>query len=108
MVIASGQKEEIISSLVLRNASHSAPSLSNKLTYWAISINTGIPVQDLPASWPIVVSGAMLCRLSRLRPQDQAWRKQYRVGPAKIGSSAKAASTLGRSRGMLPRENSEI
>ena len=50
VVIASGQKEEIVSSLVLRKASYSASNHSNKLTYRAISRNTGIPVQDLPAA----------------------------------------------------------
>ena len=34
----------------------------------------------------------------------QAWRKQYRVDPTKIGSSAKGAGTLEGSGGMLPRE----
>ena len=34
----------------------------------------------------------------------QAWQKQFRVGPAKIGPSAEGTSTLGGSGGMLPRE----
>ena len=34
----------------------------------------------------------------------QARRKQFRVGPARIGSSAEGASILGGSGGMLPRE----
>ena len=36
--------------------------------------------------------------------QFQARRKQYRVDPTKIGSSAKGAVTLEGSGGMLPRE----
>ena len=36
--------------------------------------------------------------------QFQARRKQYRVDPTKIGSSAKGAGTLEGSRGMLPQE----
>ena len=35
---------------------------------------------------------------------NQARRKQFRVGPAKIGWSDEGASTAGGSGGMLPRE----
>ena len=35
---------------------------------------------------------------------NQAWRKQFRVGPAKIGSNADGASTLGGSGGMHPQK----
>ena len=35
---------------------------------------------------------------------SRARRKQFRIGPAKIKSSAESASTLGGSGGMLPRK----
>ena len=43
-------------------------------------------------------------RCEKNRRPNQARRKQFRVGPAKIGSSAAGASTLERSGGMLPRK----
>ena len=54
--------------------------------------------------FPVTFQTSMPCRHCVL-PICQAWRKQLRVGPAKIGSSAEGTSRLGGgSEGMPPRE----